>query len=384
MVLTKEDEKYRQCTVSVMDNIADPDITFDEKGICNYYYEYLAAEAKYCLRGEEGKLKLTEIAEQLKAAGNKKRYNCIIGLSGGADSTYLALLAKRLGLRPLLVHFDYGWNSELAVQNIENATKILGFDLYTYVMDWPEFKELQRSYFKASVLDLDVPADHMIFGALFKTAVKFDVKYLLSGNNVWTEYTLPKKWNYNKFDLINLKDIHYTFSKVPLAKLPALGVWHYAYYQLIRKIESVQLLNFIEYDKEQIKSEIARELNWRDYGGKHHESIFTRFYQGYILPTKFQIDKRKAHLSNLIFAGQLTKKDALKELENSPYDENLQLQDKEYVAKKLGFLNCEFDQLLKLPNRRHDEFKTDTSSRAFYFKVMRTIKPITGLIKRIM
>jgi N-acetyl sugar amidotransferase len=384
MVLDKNDAGYRQCSLSVMDNIADPDISFDENGICNYYYEYLKAETKYCLKGDGAKIKVAELVDQLKAAGKGHKYDCIIGLSGGADSTYLALLAKRLELRPLLVHFDYGWNSELAVQNIENATKILGFDLYTYVMDWPEFKELQRSYFKASVLDLDVPADHMIFGALFKTASKFNVKYLLSGNNIWTEHTLPRKWNYNKFDLINLKDIHNRYSTVPLTKLPALGVWHYAYYQLIRKIESLQLLNLIDYNKEQIKSEIARELNWRDYGGKHHESIFTRFYQGYILPTKFHIDKRKAHLSNLIFAGQLTKIDALKELKNSPYDVNLQLQDTEYVAKKLGFSSSEFDELLRLPNRNHDEFKTDTSSRAFYFKVMRTIKPITGLIKRVL
>jgi N-acetyl sugar amidotransferase len=381
MILNKENPQYQQCTLSVMDNIADPDIRFDEKGICNYYYEYKQAEKQYCLKGDVGRAKLVEIAEQLKIAGKGKRYDCLVGLSGGADSTYLALLAKQLGLRPLLVHFDYGWNSELAVQNIENTTKILGFDLYTYVMNWPEFKELQRSYFKASVLDLDVPADHMIFGALFKTANKFNIKYLLSGNNVWTEYTLPKSWNYNKFDLVNLKNIHHTFSQSALTHLPALGVWHYAYYQLIKGVKSVQLLNYIDYDKEKIKNEIASQLTWRDYGGKHHESIFTRFYQGYILPRKFHIDKRKPHLSNLIFASQLTKPEALKELMAPPYREELQVEDKEYVAKKLGFTNKEFEAVLNLPNREHNTFRTDVSQRALYFKILKGIKPITRMIK---
>lgn len=383
MVLNLNDPRYRQCSISVMDNVADPDIHFDEKGICNYYYEYVEAEKKYCLRGEEGETKLKSIAQEIRQTGKGKQYDCIIGLSGGADSTYLALLAKKLGLRPLLVHFDYGWNSELAVQNIEQTTKILGFDLFTYVMDWSEFKELQRSYFKASVLDLDVPADHMIFGALFQTANKFNVKYLLSGNNVWTEHTLPKTWNYNKFDLVNLRHIHSSFSDLPLSRLPALGVWQYAYYSLVKNIKSLQMLNYLVYNKEKVKAEIANQLNWRDYGGKHHESIFTRFYQGYILPTKFLIDKRKPHLSNLVFAGQLTKKQALDELALPPYPQELQLQDKEYVAKKLGFSHDDFESILKLPNRLHTDFKTDLSQRELYFKVMRGVKPITKLIKKI-
>ncbi|HEX6182194.1 MAG TPA: 7-cyano-7-deazaguanine synthase, partial [Chitinophagaceae bacterium] len=222
---------YQQCSVSVMDTIGDPDISFDSNGICNYFHEYKAAEKAYVLHGKEGQKMLESVAGTIRAKGKGKTYDCILGLSGGADSTYLALLAKEIGLKPLIVHFDYGWNSELAVQNIENATKILGFDLYTYVMDWEEFRDLQRSYFKASVIDLDVPADHMIFGALFKTAQKFGIKYVLSGNNVVTEHTLPKTWNYNKFDLVNLRNIHRTYGTLPLKNLPALGLWHYAYYQ---------------------------------------------------------------------------------------------------------------------------------------------------------
>lgn len=374
---------YQQCTLSVMDTIADPDIKFDENGICNYYYEYIAAEKIEGFKGQEGKVMLDQVVKNMKAQSAGKKYDCILGLSGGADSTYLALLAKENGLNPLLVHFDYGWNTELAVQNIENCVKYLGFDLYTYVMDWEEFKELQRSYFKASVIDLDVPADHMIFGALYKIANKFNIKFILSGNNVWTEHTLPKSWNYNKFDLVNLRAIHRKYSKVPLKKLPALGLWYYANYQLVKNIKSVQLLNYVEYIKEDIKETIAKKLMWKDYGGKHHESVFTRFYQGYILPVKFNVDKRKAHLSNLIFAGQLTRTEALAEIKNPPYPIKMQEEDFLYVGKKLGFSSKEFEAVLNQPNCAHKEFGTDLKQRALYFKIMRLIKPMTTVIKKI-
>lgn len=379
----KPNKGYQQCTLSVMDNIADPNITFDDKGICNYYYEYLEAEKVEGFKGEAGKQKLKETIKQIKALGRNKPYDCILGLSGGVDSTYLALLAKQQGLRPLIVHFDYGWNSELAVQNIENTVKKLNFDLYTYVMDWPEFRELQRSYFKASVLDLDVPADHMIFGALYKITKKQGIDYLLSGNNVWTEHTLPKTWNYNKFDIVNLKNIHKTYSNVKLKNLPALGVWQFASFQLISNIKRANLLNYIPYNYDKVKQTIIDKLDWRDYGGKHHESVFTRFYQGYILPKKFNIDKRKAHLSNLIFAGQITKEEAEKELAEPTYDAQLQADDFEYVAKKLSFSVEEFHEVLSQPNRQHAEFGTDENQRKFYFNIMRTIKPITQIVKKI-
>lgn len=369
--------------MSVMDTISDPDISFDDKGISNYYYEYLEAEKRESLIGKEGEKKQFEWAEKIKLKPGIKGYNCILGLSGGADSTYLAYLAKKLGLNPLLVHFDYGWNSEIASINVQNAVKASGFDLYTVVMDWPEFKSLQRSYFKASVLDLDVPADHMIFGALYKTAKKFKIKYVLSGNNVWTEHTLPKSWNYNKFDLVNLKNIHMTFENGTLNHLPALGLWQYAKYQLFHKIERVNFLNWQEFVREDILKVIEQEMDWKNYGGKHQESVFTRFYQGYILPSKFGIDKRKAHLSNLIFSGQMTKKDALEELSKPTYDERLQQQDFDFVAKKLGFSNEEFHEVLNQENVEHEFYGTDQKDRENYFKWMRRIKPITSIIKKI-
>ncbi len=373
---------YQQCAISVLDTIADPDISFDENGVSNYYFEYLKAERTQVFKGAQGEQRLQELVEKVKISGKGKPYDCILGLSGGADSTYLALLAKQVGLRPLLVHFDYGWNSEIAVHNIEQAVKNTGFDLYTYVMDWPEFRDILRAYFRASVLDLDVPADHMIFGALYEVANKYGVRHLLSGNNVQTEFTLPRSWNYNKFDIVNLRNIHGQFGTQKLKNFPALGLWHFAYFQLIKRINSVQILNFVDYNKEFVKQAITKELGWRDYGGKHHESVFTRFYQGYILPVKFHIDKRKAHLSNLIFSGQLTKEEALREIRKPTYDLKLQKEDMAYVAKKLDFTLPEFKAVLSLPNRDHIEYGTDRKQRELYFRILKFIQPATRVIKK--
>lgn len=374
---------YQQCVISVLDTIADPDISFDQDGICNYYHEYKVAEKTHGLKGQIGKQKQKDWAQRIINSKKPGEYNCILGLSGGADSTYLAFLAKQLGLTPLLVHFDYGWNSETATQNIENAVKATGFDLFTVVMDWPEFKNLQRSYFKASVLDLDVPADHMIFGALFQTAKKYKIKYVLSGNNIWTEHTLPKSWNYNKFDLVNLRNIHKQFENTPLNHLPALGLWQYAYYQLVMNVQRVNLLDWQEYNREEIIAIIENELGWKNYGGKHHESVFTRFYQGHILPKKFNIDKRKAHLSNLIFSGQLTKEAALLELSQPAYPISQQEEDKQYVAKKLGFTDEKFEAVLTQPNIAHEVYGTDKKQREQYFTIMKFIKPVSRVIKAI-
>lgn len=383
MILSPNDPGYRQCSLSVMDNIADPDITFEKNGICNYYHDYKIAEQRMVFKGSEGAAKLSDSISRIRRRAKAGDYDCVLGLSGGADSTYLAYLAKREGLKPLIVHFDYGWNSEIAVKNVENAVNRLNFDLYTYVMDWPEFKDLLRSYFLASVLDLDVPADHMIFGALFKVAKKYNIKTMLSGHNVVTEHVLPRTWNYNKFDIVNLRNIHRKFGTKPLRNLPALGLWQTAYYQLVLNIESVQLLNYVDYNKSEVKKIIQKEVGWTDYGGKHHESVFTRFYQGYILPEKFHIDKRKAHLSNLIFSGQLTREEALQDLKKPAYDADLQKEDKIFVAKKLDFSPSEFKAVLQRPNVSHEFYGTDKNQRRLYFKLMRSLKPATSLIKKI-
>jgi len=373
--------RHQVCTKTVMDT-SDPDITFDGNGVCNYWHEWQALQ-KTLPTVEERRAKLAATVAEIKLRGAGRPHDCILGLSGGVDSSYLAHLCNELGLRPLVIHFDNGWNNELAVSNIEQMVTKLGLDLHTFVMDWPEFRDLQRAYFKASVLDLEVPTDHMIFGALYKVAAKRDIKYIISGNNMATEWLLPRKWYYSKFDLANLKAIHKRFGNEPFKKLPALGIWQSAGYTLLRGITDVKLLDMVpEYRKTDAKRLLIEQYGWREYGGKHYESIFTRFFQGYILPRKFGIDKRKAHLSNLILSGEITREQALAELQQPTYDERLQQQDKIYVAKKLGFTDAEFEAVLSAPNVAHETYGTDKEERARYFKMMAAIKPVTRIVKR--
>ncbi|WP_077145367.1 N-acetyl sugar amidotransferase [Sphingopyxis sp. KK2] len=359
------------CTRTVMDG-SDPDVRFDADGVCNYWHDYQAFAATLPDAAAR-QAKLDAILAAVRADGKGKPYDCVIGLSGGVDSSYVTLLAKQWELRPLIVHFDNGWNNELAVRNIENICKKLGFELNTFVMDWDEFRDLQRAYFKASVVDIEVPTDHMISGALYRFAAKHKLKYILSGHNHATEWLMPPSWNYAKFDLVNLKNIHRQFGEKPLKKLPALGVWQRAWYQLVRGIHSEAVLDLVDFDKAKAKELLIRELDWVDYGGKHYESLFTRFYQGYILPRKFGVDKRKAHLSNLILSGQATRDEALRELQQPTYDEAMQERDKAYVRKKLGFSEGEFEDLLTLPNQRHEIYGTDQKQRDRYFRIIGTI-----------
>lgn len=337
------------CTNCVMDSHDDKLITFDSKGVCCHCQKYFKEEPLFVFKGKEGELKLAETIEKIKEDGKGKQYDVIMGLSGGVDSTYLALKCKEWGIRPLAVHFDNGWNSELAVKNIENIVRKLSLDLYTYVINWEEFRDLQIAYFKASVIDIEVPTDHAIFAAMYKLAGQNNIKYVMSGNNFVTESFLPESWIHNKFDEVNIKNIHKKYGSIPLTTFPFMDSKVRRYYIDIKGIKRVTPLNFLPYDKAEVKKEIQEKLDWKDYGGKHYESIFTRFYQGYILPTKFGVDKRKAHLSNLICSKQITKAEALEELKKPCYDNDQMLEDKEFVLKKLGFSEAYFEELMKMP-----------------------------------
>ena len=351
----------RICTKTVMDT-TDPDISFDAQGISNWWYDYHALVASR--QDEERRAKLLEASLlKIKESGSGRPFDCVLGLSGGVDSSYVAYLAKKWSLRPLVVHFDNGWNDELAVRNIEAIVRKLGFPLSTFVMNWPEFRDLQRAYFKASVLDLEVPTDHMIFGALYTIAHEHGIKFILSGNNFATEWLLPRAWHYSKGDLENIRGIHRAYGKLPIKHLPKLGVWQRLYYQRVKLIRELQVLELIQYKKMEAKQFLMDEFGWKDYGGKHYESLFTRFYQGYILPVKYGIDKRKAHLSNLICNGEITRDQALAELSKPTYDLNRQAADKRFVAKKLGWSEVEFDEILALPGRQHEEFGSDARQR---------------------
>lgn len=371
---------YQMCTRTVMDT-TDPEIRFNVRGECHWVADFEREVTQTLLPLDRRAEALRSIVTAMKDGGRGRPYDCVIGLSGGVDSSYLCVLAKELGLRPLVVHFDNGWNSELAVQNIEQIVRRLGFDLQTFVMDWPEFRDLQRSYFKASVLDLEVPTDHMIFGAVYQVASQRGVRHLVSGNNAQTEWLLPRSWYYPKFDATNLRGIQRAYGTVKLQKLPALGLAQSAWYHQVRRIRSVPLLDLIDYDKPAAKRRLMEEFGWRDYGGKHHESVFTRFYQGYILPRKFNIDKRKAHLSNLILAGQATRAEALAELLLPPYAENMQRDDFTFVAKKLGFSTDELEGLLVQPNRSHAEFGSDRKARATYQRMLRQLAPVKASLR---
>ena len=352
---------YTICTRCVYDSNIE-EITFNEKGLCSYCCKYDRLAAKHInIPREEKRAQLNTIVSKIKRLGRNRKYDCILGLSGGVDSSYLAWLAKDLGLRPLVVHFDNGWNSELAVKNIENIVVKLNYDLDTYVFNWEEFKDLQRAYFKAGVVDIEVPTDYLIFAILNKIAAKKGIKYILSGYNYATEYGMPKGWNIaNKFDNQNLKDIHRRFGKLTFKDFPTFGRYQIFYYENVLGIETAPLLNYIDYVKKDVKAFISKELAWKDYGGKHYESIFTRFYQGYVLPKKFGIDKRRAHWSALICSGQATKQEALEDLKNEPYPVEVQNEDIVYVTKKLDFTLQEFEDIINAKPIPHEYYKMES------------------------
>jgi len=367
---------YQQCSMSVMDTIADPKVSFDEKGVSDYYYEYLKAEKEHVKKDIEGKEEFERIIARIKEDGKGKEYDCILGVSGGVDSTYLALIAKQQNLRVLCVHFDNGWNSELAAMNIENIVKKCDFQLFTYVIDWKEFKDIQRSYFKANVIDIEAVTDIAIFSALDVLCKKFKIKHIIDGRNVVTEVTLPSSWICKNPS--NLRDIQKQFGTLPLKSYPLMNPIRRRIIARQKPFQSWPLLNFIPYNKKECKNKIIEELSWRDYGGKHYESVFTRFYQGYILPEKFNVDKRKAHLSNLIFSGQITKQEAIEELSLPIYPPELLAKDYEFVIKKLGFTDQEFQTYLKIPAVPHSDYALSMS----LFDEIPVLKPLQKILRK--
>lgn len=336
-----------------MDISAQP-IVFDEHGICNFCKEHEYKVSLIPASKADADEKLASLVARIKRS-RKGKYDCIVGLSGGVDSSYVAHKAVELGLTPLAVHFDNGWNSELAVKNIENIVRTLDLDLMTYVIDWPEFKDIQRSFFKANVIDIEMVTDHAIFAAMYKIAAQHKIKYILSGTNAATESVMPESWQHFKFDLLNLKSIHKRFGTIKIRNFPTISIWKMAWYNFIGGIQSVAILNYLPYNKAAAMELLKKKFGWRYYGGKHHESVFTKFYQSYILPEKFGIDKRRIHLSDLIMNGEISRDDALDELRKPLYAGNELRNDKEYVEKKLGFPQGEMDEYMSdLPKSHYD------------------------------
>ena len=356
----------------------DPLITFNEKGESNHVASFNKEVGVTWFPNEEGRKRLDQLIQQIKKEGRGKEYDCIIGLSGGVDSSYLAYLLKtEYDLRILAVHVDAGWNSELAIHNVENIVKTLNIDLYTYVVNWKEMQDLQLAYLKASVINQDIPQDHVFMASLYATAKKHGIKYFLAGHNHATEGILPDSWFYRSADLKNLKDIHKKHGTIPLKTYPTTGFWKdFIYYPFIYGLKIKRPLNFIPYDKDEAKRVIQEKLNWRDYGGKHGESNFTKFYQNYYLPVKFNVDKRKAHLSSMIMSGLITRENALEEIKKPLY-EPLQLQnDIEYIARKLNISVDEFHNIIAQPNKRHQDYENE---EAMYIRIRELIRKTGGL-----
>lgn len=354
-------KKYQICQKTIMDT-SDPNISFDAQGISNHVNDFEVLVKRRIPNSKFVQSLLIKKIQAIKRAGEGKEYDCIIGVSGGVDSTYTAYVVKNLGLRPLAVHLDNGWNSELSVSNIEKVLRTLGIDLYTYVLDWEEFKDLQLSFLKASTPDGEVPTDHAIWGCLYKIANKYDIKYIISGTNVKTEGILAKSWAQGHLDWKYLKNIHRLFGSTKLQTFPSLTFIKLFYYIVLRRINKFNLLDYIEYNKSEAMRLLTNELGWIYYGGKHYESIYTRFFQGYILPKKFNIDKRRGHLSTLICTGEITRNEALELISKDPYpNEQLKIEDKEYVIKKLGITNEEFETIMKSPIKKYEDYPNNSS-----------------------
>jgi N-acetyl sugar amidotransferase len=361
------------CNKCILDENDDPSLVLDEVGICNHCRIYEVNIQKY-YRGNDPKLTYYhKIINEVKQNGKESKYDVLIGLSGGVDSTYVAYLCWKHNLKALAVHLDNGWNSELSVVNIKNILKVTGFDLHTHVINWDEFRDLQRSYFKANVVDIEVLTDHAIWTVLRKTAEKNNIKYIFNGSSITTEGRLPAHWVYNKSDSINIKAIHKKFG---IKKIKTFPIGNILLEMLTKsKIINVSILDYYPYNKPQAKELIIKEFKWRDYGGKHYESIFTRFYQAYILPRKFGIDKRKSHYSTLICAGQLTRNQALELMEEDTYiDKLMEKSDYNFVLKKLGFTSEEFEKYINTPRIEHTAYKSVESYLGFLRIMYRYVK----------
>ena len=352
--------KYQICTKCIMD-ISDPGIVFDSNGVCNHCHHFEKRVKNEVHYDEQDKIRLQRMIDSIKKEGKGAEYDCVIGLSGGVDSSYVAYLVKQWGLRPLAVHLDNGWDSELAVHNIENLVKKLNIDLYTHVIDWEEFKDLQLSFLKSSISNCEMPTDHAITASIVKTAMKRNIKYVFLGSNIYTEGIYPAQWECDYKDLTLLKDIHRKYGKIKLKTFPELSMLQWVQAVYFKRIKVIPILNFVIYIKEDAKITIQKEVDWVDYGGKHSESIYTRFYQSYLLPEKFAIDKRRAHLSSLICSGQLKRDKALQEVSLEPYaDPAMKEQDRQYVVKKLGISDEEFDRILSTPVKTYKDYKNES------------------------
>ena len=370
----------RECVKCLLNCDDVPSLQFNSQGICDICKKFEKRWSNYVAQKNVHTQQLNDKIEKIKFNGRGKKYDCIIGVSGGVDSTFLAWKICALGLRPLAVHFDNGWNSELAVHNIEKLISTLGLDLHTHVVKWEEFRDLQRAYIKSSVVDIEVPTDHGIYGTLYQAAIENNIQFILGGNNIATEGFMPPGWYYRKWDHVNLLDIHRQFGTCKLQTYPLFGRRQKK--RVYKKpIEIVEILDLIPYSRNEAVNVITSQLGWCDYGIKHGESIFTKFYQEYLLPKKFGVEKKKAHLSTLIHTGEISREEAIEQYHSSAVPEHEQQAIRSYVLKKLGFSEDEFQTIMNAEPIAHETFEQEGS--LFYeFRFLLPLKNTWSRVQR--
>jgi N-acetyl sugar amidotransferase len=342
------------------------DITFDANGVCNYCTLFLGNTGHIIYEDPKEKQdRLDSLIRLVKQSGYGKPYDCVVGVSGGVDSSWALVQAVRLGLRPLAVHMDNGWNSELAQNNIENLVRGLKVDLYTHVINWGEYRALMQAFFDADVIDIELLYDNAMLATNWRQAAKFGLKFILTGSNTASEgMTMPRNWNWSKYDKRNIRSIAKRFGGVKIRSFPAIGTFDRIWHEVIRSRRWIAFLDYLEYNKFDAMSDLQKRYGYKAYPYKHYESIFTRFYQGFILPKKFGVDKRRLHLSTLIAAGQLERTKAVENLKGIPYPSGKALdEDKIYFLKKMNWTDKQLLDYLDRPRVEHDIYP---SERWFY------------------
>jgi N-acetyl sugar amidotransferase len=354
----------------------DSKISFDANGVCDHCHDFHKNVLPNWHTDERGWKDLQKYTQRILAEGKGKSFDCIIGLSGGLDSSYMTHVAvRKLGLRPLVFHVDCGWDSQEGVHNIEVIVDKLGLDLYTEVIDWEEMKDFQLSFFKAGVSNIDIPQDHAIVATMYHFAYKHKIKYILNGGNYSTECVRnPLEWIYHGTDTAQIKDIHRQFGINPLVKYPLSNIlWHKIYLRYIKRIEVLKPLNYVPYIKKEAIQLLVSEYGWQSYPQKHFESRFTKFYEGYWLPKKFGFDTRKVQYSSLILTNQMSRSEALEKLSKPAYDENTIEHDFDYIATKLGISAGELRGYLNAPNKSYKDYKSQANLFAVGAKVMKVL-----------
>ncbi len=367
-----EEKDYVQCNRCVMDT-SDCEISFDDKGHCNHCNNYFNRIAGMAYQGEKSDREFDALIAEMKRIGKNSKYDCVIGISGGVDSTYVAYLAKERGLRVLLVHLDNGWNAQIGEDNVRNIVNLLGFDFEVFKLDWEEFRQMQVAFLRASVPDIEAPTDMAIPAALHYFAKKYNVKYIVSGGNFATEGILPNSWFYNAKDTTYIKAILKKYCPIKVKKFPFFGWKQEAWCKVAKGIKTVYFLNYVPYSKENAIKVLEEKLNWKYYGGKHYESLYTGFEQAYILPVKFNIDYRKATFSTQICAGTMTREEALSELSKPAYNPNTIQQEINEICEKLEISVDEFEKIMHEPPKYYWDYPNDEKKLAFIYSLYRKL-----------